>query len=163
MRRASPYSKLGGAILRVVPKLGKVQSSELVKLSAFPVAATVIGSACLDHRVTGGRLSSWRAWPLQAGGEREGRRMGRKNNLWTCPFWDSKCSSPRAQDHCWTAGSCIPLSFCCQRMSLHETSVVSRSHYLYIGNRGNSRIEMCGVWAALDFTLRKKSSTNVLN
>lgn len=55
--------------------LGKVQS-ELAKLSVFPAAATVIGRACPDHQVTGGRLSSRRAQPLQAGGEREGGRAG---------------------------------------------------------------------------------------
>lgn len=61
-------------------ELEKVQS-ELAKLPVFPEAATVIGRARLDCRVTGGRLSSLRAWPLQA--ERRGKegRMGRKNNL----------------------------------------------------------------------------------
>lgn len=76
----------GGAILRVALELRKVQP-ELVKLSAFPVAATVIGRACLDHRVTGGKLGSSRAWPLQAGGRgREGRRMGRRTVCELVPF-----------------------------------------------------------------------------
>lgn len=56
--------------------LGKVQS-ELAKLSVFPAAATVIGRACPDHQVTGGRLSSRRAQPLQAGGR--GREGGRED------------------------------------------------------------------------------------
>lgn len=93
MRRASPYSKLGGVILREVLELGKVQS-ELAKVSAFPVAAPVIGRACLDHRVTGGRLSSWRAWPLRAEGRGREGGWGEETICELAPFEIANASLP---------------------------------------------------------------------
>lgn len=152
MRKANSFSKLGGErFLLVALELEKVQS-ELAKLPVFPESAPVIGRACLDCRVTGGRLSSQRAWPLRA--ERRGKegRMGRKNNLWTCPFWDSNCSSPVPRIIA-NSQQLHPTLLLLSANVTAETSVVSRSLCLYTGNRGNSW-KFCGVWAALDFTVR---------